>query len=48
MATALQRQLSVEERYGVIKQISKGNYGDVWIVVPIATIAKGTRVSVTD
>jgi hypothetical protein len=48
MAAALQRQVSVEERYGFIKQIGKGSYGDIWIVVPLDLIARETRVSVTD
>jgi hypothetical protein len=47
MAAALQHQNSVEDRYGFIKQIGKGSYGDIWIVVPLDMIAKRTRVSIT-
>ncbi len=46
MAAALQRLCSVENEYGFIEKIGKGSYGEVWIVVPLDKIAKGTRVSV--
>ncbi|CAF1209089.1 unnamed protein product [Rotaria sordida] len=43
MATGIQRELSVEDQYGFIKQIGKGSYGDIWLVVPISLIATSTR-----
>ncbi len=48
MAAALQRLCSVENKYAFIRHIGKGSYADVWIVVPLDMIAKGTRVSVVD
>jgi hypothetical protein len=47
MATATGHENNVEDKYGFIKQIGKGSYGDIWVVVPLDTIAKGTRVSAT-
>ncbi len=46
MASFLQRQGSVEDKYAFIKHLGNGSYGDVWIVVPLDKIGKGTRVSI--
>ena len=45
MASRLQRQVSVEEKYAFIKHIGKGSYGEVYMVAPMDQIEKRTRVS---
>ncbi|CAF4109848.1 unnamed protein product, partial [Rotaria sp. Silwood2] len=43
MAKAMGNQIDVEDKYGFIKQIGKGSYGEAWLVVPLDCIATGRR-----